>query len=182
MGPRRSAIAALATALALAGPACTFSRNSNELPTTSTAVTVEALTDDTSTSVEDTTTTIVDTSTTRPVATTVRHTAQATTRPPAPRPATTARPAPATPHCNVSAGDTFYGGSWTASVTSTFPNATVVLDLSWGTGNAGNYSGVTDPGGSYVKTQRVQPSMRNQTVNVRVSVGGRTCSTSFRVS
>ena len=180
MDLRRYAPAALATALVLTTSACRFSRSANELPPTSTTLSTVALIDDTTTSVEETTTTITGSpSTTRRVATTVRA-SSVTTRPVA-RTATTARVAPATPHCNVSAGDTFYGGSWTASVTSTFPNATVVVDLSW-SGGSGNYSGVTDGGGSYTKTQRVQPSMRGQTVQVKASVGGRTCSTSFKVS
>ncbi|MBA3655628.1 MAG: hypothetical protein H0W70_15710, partial [Actinobacteria bacterium] len=87
----------------------------------------------------------------------------------------------AVPHCNASAADAIYGSTWTVSVTSTFPNASVVIDIRW-PGGSGNYSGITDASGSWTKTQRVQPSMKGHRVDVNVTVSSVRCSTSFMVS
>lgn len=177
---RRLAIAAAATALALAAPGCRFSGGDNaddSQATSTTSAELVALGDEeTSTTVETTTTTAATATTVRRVATTARPSVQA-----APR--TTARPAPppASPHCNASAADTFYGNSWTVNVSSTFPSTPVTIDLKWA-GGSGNYSGYTDPAGSWSKTQRVQPSMRGQRVSVTVTVGNVRCSTSFAAS
>ena len=176
---RRIAIVLLTVGIAVSAPACRFSRGSSDDEAAESSTTVETLatlSEDTSTSVEDTTT-IASTASTRRVATTFRSAAVATTRAPAPR-----SPTPtAGPHCTVSVADTFYGSSWTASITSTFPGSTVTIDIKW-PGGSGNYSGYTDGGGSWSKTQRVQPSMRGQRVNVTVAVGTVHCSTSFMVS
>jgi hypothetical protein len=182
MAHRRAAITALVAALALAGPACRFSRNNNDSASPTTTAPTVALFEDTSTSFEDTTTTTPDgsSSTTRKVATTVRQTAQATTHVTT-RPATTARPTTTVPHCDASAADTYTGGTWTVSVTSSFPNSQVTIDLKW-SGGSGNYSGITDSTGSFSKSQTAGPSMRGQRVVVNVTVASRSCSTSFMVS
>ena len=185
MALRRFAIGLTVLLVVIVMPGCRFSRNGTTTATdksATTASTVEVLGDlttvppDTSTTDVGATTSVVHTAATT-------HAATATTAHSASRPATTARPAPAptTPHCSVSVPDSTYGSTWTGTVSSTFPNASVTLSLSW-PGGSGNYSGITDGSGTWVKTQRVQPSMRNQRVNVTASVGGRTCSTSFTVS
>ena len=182
MLPRRG-VSILALALAMGLPACKFSRSANTLPTTTTSEsTIAVIGDDTSTSIDDpsSTTTVVvagGPSTTRKATPTTAHlSATATTRRPV-SPATTARPRPT---CSVSVPDAFYGGSWTASVNTPRPNASVTLEISW-PGSSGSYTGMTDAGGNYTKTQRVQPSMRNQTVQVRLT-SPCVASTSFRVS
>ena len=185
MAIRRVAIVVTGLLLAIVTPACKFSRATNTAADKSatTESTVEVF-GDLTTIPDDTTTTAAtdaNTTTSRHVATTVR--ASVTTAKPAPRVATTARPAtvPTSPHCNVSVPDSYYGGDWTATVTSTFPNSNVTVTLNW-KGGQGGYSGVTDGSGTWVKTQRVQPSMRGQRISVSTAVGGRTCSTSFTVS
>jgi hypothetical protein len=169
----------MCTGLLLAGGSCKFSRSTSSTDASDTTVsTIATFGEDTSTIVEDTSTTEAVTSSTGRVSTTAKPTTRTTARS-----VTTARPAPASPHCTASAGDAFYGSSWTVNVSSTFPSASVVIDLKWGTGNAGNYSGVTDANGSFTKTQRVQPSMRGQTVSVNVTVAGKvSCHTAFTVS
>jgi hypothetical protein len=182
MAARRLAIGIAAAALAIALPACKFSRSSTNTaaPSDTTESTVEVL-GDVSTIPDDSSTTLGDDTTTSRRPTTTAKPATATTAA-AVRTATTPRPpAPTTPHCDVSVPNTTYGSTWTATVTSSFANSNVVIDLSW-PGGSGNYSGNTDGSGSWVKTQRVQPSMRGQRVAVTASVGGRTCSTSFTVS
>lgn len=180
MARSRPALAVILVVLAMAGTACRFSRTNNAaLPTSTSSASTIDIFEETSTSIDDaSTTTVASSSTTARQVTTTRRPTVTTTKP-APKPAPTA--APSVPHCNVSTADTFYGSSWTASVTSTFPGTNVVIALSW-PGSSGNYSGVTDGSGSFQKTQRVQPSMRGQTVQVHVTVGGKSCSSSFKVS
>lgn len=183
MAVRRVAIGVTALLLLIVTPACKFSRSANTAADKSntTEPTVAVFGDLTTLPADTTTTAAGDTTTSRRVATTIHTTA--TTAKPAARVATTARPAPApaVPHCNVSVPDSTYGSTWTATVSSTFPNSNVTVTLNW-KGGQGGYSGVTDGSGSWVKTQRVQPSMRGQRVSVDAAVGGRTCSTSFTVS
>jgi hypothetical protein len=181
MAPRRAAIAGLVITFALVAPACRFSRSSDRAEPTSTTPTLETFADDTSTSVFDDTSTSTDgsTSTTARHVTTTARSVSGTTRATT-RVVTTTRPT--VPHCTASAPNTYVGSTWTVSVTSTSPNTTVVLDLHWGEGNAGNYSGITGPDGSFTKSQRVPPTMRGQTVTVAVTVGSLHCSTSFTVS
>ena len=178
--PRRG-VSILALALAMGLPACKFSRSANTLPTATTSEsTIAVIGDDTSTVVDDSSTTTAllgGTATTRkPTVTTTHLAATATTRRPV-APATTARPRPT---CSVSVPDAYYGSTWTATVTTPNPNASVTLEISW-PGSSGSYTGMTDAGGNYSKTQRVQPSMRNQTVQVRLTAPC-SASTSFRVS
>jgi hypothetical protein len=177
---RRFAIVAV---LLLAMPACKFSRATNTADSASntTEPTVEVLGDIT-TVTEETTTTVdpAATTTSRRVTTTARPVAAATT----PRAATTRPPAPATPHCNASASDTYFHQNWTVYVTSTFPNSEVVISISWGEGNSGSYSGITDSAGSWTKSQPTAATMKpGTTVSVSVNVAGRVhCGTSFRVN
>jgi hypothetical protein len=184
MAHRRLAITALAVALALAGPACRFSRSDKDASASSTtASTLVTLGEETATSLGDETTTTVDplatTTTARNLTTTSRRTT-VTTRAVV-RTATTARPV-SSPHCSASAGNTVVGSPWTVSVSSTFPNSEVVIDLSFA-GGSGNYSGVTDPGGSWSKTQPRASQAMKGTVQVTVTVASRVkCYTSFTVS
>jgi hypothetical protein len=179
MGPRRVAIVVLVATVAFTGTGCRFSRNNNAAsPTSSSASTVDTLGDETSTTFGDeTTTTTSPTSTSSRVATTARQTVKATTR-------TTARPAsaakPGAPHCTASAADTFVRSTWTVTVSSTFPNTTVVIDMHY-SGGSGNYSGITDASGGFSKTQTATAGWRGH-VDVSVSVGSAHCSTSFNVS
>ncbi|HZN16348.1 MAG TPA: hypothetical protein VFB78_18935 [Acidimicrobiales bacterium] len=179
MAYRRLAITALATAVALALPACRFSRSDKDASSSSsTTSTIDTFGDLTDTSLGEETTTSLDESATTTTArgTTTSRKPTVTTKP-APRPVTT------TPGCqvSVSAPDTTVGQSEFISVSSTFPNRAVEISLS-APGYTHNTSNVTDSSGSYGYSQHVDAGTRGQTVNVSVSVGGRSCNTSFRVS
>ena len=181
MAHRRNAIAALAIAATLVAPACRFSGGSSDDKADRTSTTQDALLalgTDTSTTLIETTTTPAPTVATRSAVTAARQTPQATTRATTARPAT---PAPtATPHCTVSGSSTDGRGTWTVYVTSTFPNTEITLTLTW-PGSSGNYTDITEADGSWTRTDR-SSSMRGQRVDARVSVAGRSCSTSFTAS
>jgi hypothetical protein len=153
------------------------------LPKT-TEPTITSFGEETETSLGEDTTTIADdgatTTVRRSTATTVRKTTATTARAvAAPRP--TAPPTTRGPFCDASAADTTVNSYWTVTVNSSFPNSEVTIDVRWN-GGSGNYTGRTDGGGTWTKSQRAGPSMRGQTVRVVAYVGGKSCSTSFTVS
>jgi hypothetical protein len=186
MALRRVAIVAVSALLATTAGACRFSRNGEKASSTGPTTTTTTLL-----FVEDTTTLLTETtvapgastaSTARRSASTARASSsgtRATTRAVTPPP-----PPPASPHCtaSLSADPAPARSTQTLSVTSTFPDSSIVATVRFDDGTTTNFDGYnTDASGSWGKLVHMPPNAHSGSASVTVA-GKVHCGTSFTVS